>query len=258
MIEKPFYKISIKASTCFFDVQVNNVSLLSMDINGRLPITVPLNYLILESGLQELSVRIMPNVGNTTINKEAKFSFILQLFDVENNFERIKDVASYELDQDMLKSGLPVMEHKIKFNADMPYKLSAWQNSIDLKTIQNIRERVEVFCKKIDSLISTKQYDEFIRLMSEREKNMAISMYLSDAASKTRMNDLVKDFEDGFKMQPLSVDDFLIYYADNKVVRIVKKDMDSAIRFFNKETEEEMTLDFLFHLQPGKTELSII
>lgn len=258
MIQKPFYKISIKASTCFFDIQVNNVSLLSMDIKGQLPITVPLNYLILESGLQELSVKIMPNVGDTTISEDTKFSFILQLFNAENNFEHIKDVASYELDKDMLKSGLPVIEHTIKFNADMPYKLSAWQNSIDLKTISNIRERIKVFCKKIETLISTKQYDEFISLMNEKEKNTVISMYLSNAVSKKRMNDLVKDFEDGFKMTPLSVDDFLIYYADNKVVKPVKKDMDSSIRFYNKKTEEEMTLDVLFHLKHENGELSII
>jgi len=258
MIEKPFYKISIDAAACFFDVQINNVSLLSMDINGQLSVTVPANYLILESGLQELSVRVMPNIGDITLSEDAEFVLKLQLFDSDNLSESIDNVASYGIDKDKLKTGIPLFEHRIKFKAEMPYTLSAWQNSVDLKTIENLREQVEMFHQKIDSLISTRRYDEFVRLLSEREENIAISLYLSDAESKSRMKGLVEDLENGFKLTALSMDDVLIYYADNKVVKIVKRDMDSAIRFFNKETEEEMTLDMLFHLKEGSDELSII
>jgi len=258
MIEKPFYKISISASTCFFDVQINNVSLLSMNVKGQLPITVPINYLILESGLQELSVKIMPTLGDAIIDEDANFSLILQLFDSENVFQCIENVEKYEIDKDKLKMGLPVIEHKIRFKAEMPYKLSAWQNSIDLKTISNVREQIETFYNKIDSLIATKQYDAFIELMSERERNMAISMYLTDGESKSRMDGLIQDFEDGFKLMSLSMDDFLIYYANDRVVKIVKKDLDSAIRFFSKETGEEMALDMLFHIKQDSKELSII
>jgi len=258
MTEKPFYKISMKASSCFFDVQINNVSLFSMNVKGQLPITLPLNYLILESGLQDLSVKIMPNIGDTTINEEADFLLQLQLFDSENMIQCIKNVASYEIDKGKLKVGIPVLEQKIKFNAEMPYKLSAWQNSVDLKAISNVREQVQNLFQKIDLLISSKRYDEIIKLMSEREKNMAISMYLTEGESKSRMEGLIQDFKDGFNLMPLSIDDFLIYYADGKVAKIAKKDLGSAIRFFNKKTGEEMTLSFLFHIKQDNNELSII
>ena len=258
MIEKPFYEISIRASICFFDIQVNNVSLISMNVKGQVSFPLPLNYLILESGLQEISVRIAPTLGDIILDEDTNFSCELKLFNSDDKAQPIETVAKYEIDKAILKTGIPVIEHKIKFNAKVPYKLLAWQNSIDLETVSNVRGLVEGFYKKINLLIATKQYDAFIELLSEREKNMTVSMYLSNEESKNRMNGLIEDFENGFKLAPLSFDDFLIYFSDNRVVKIVKKDMDSALRFFNKDTGEEMSLDVLFQMKQDSKELSII
>ena len=258
-MEKAFYMINYKAVACFFDIQINEVSICSMNMDKQLTTTIPINYLILESGLQKVSVKLLPILGESLLNEETDFSMKIQLFEVEPSFRHKEDILEYQisLENEEIKS-LPVLIYETSFNADVPFRLTAWQNSLDLRDISNLNELVDKIYKKITSTINEKQYDKFIEMLYEREENMSKSLYLSSKEKEDRMQELIADFENGFKLIPLSEDDSIQFYNKGKVIRLIKRDGESAIRFFSEETGEEMTLEILFHLKDGATELSII
>jgi len=174
------------------------------------------------------------------------------LYDVSDGFEQIGDEIP------LCKIGgedktQAVYEHTAYFDAEVPYQITAWQNSVDLNSVENLREKVEAAYKKLCDMITQKQYDAFMDCVRERENRVAVSMYLDKESRKEIMESLIA----GFEPIPFSGTETMNLYADGKLVCLTAEDGNSALRFFNKKTGEEMILDIMFHLKKGDTELSV-
>ena len=143
MTKQPFYRLQFKATACYLDIYVNNVPLFSMEVNHRISTTLPINYLIPERGLQQLSVKIRPLSGETFLHEEADFSMKVQLYDVEHSMQYIEDILEYQIPAEVDKTSLPIIEYETSFDAAVPYQIAAWQNSVDLRDIPNLKELVD-------------------------------------------------------------------------------------------------------------------
>ena len=258
MAKQPFYRLQFKATACYFEIYVNDMPLFSTEVNHRISTTLPINYLILERGLQQLSVKIRPASGETFLHEEADFSMKVQLYDVEHSMQHIEDILEYQIPSEADKTSRPIIEYKTSFDATVPYQIAAWQNSADLRNIPNLKELVDDVYKKITNYIHTKQYGKFVEMLFDKNNNRATSLYLSSKEIEKTNQELIDDFESGFKILPFSSDYKILYYAHGKVIQLVTTDSEPVFRFFNEETEEEMTLDFMFHLKQGNTELTVL
>jgi hypothetical protein len=255
-VKEPYYMIGFSVVRCRFEIQINKVSLITMNINGQMSTRVPCNYLILESGKQQLDIIVHPSVGDSEFGENSAFSAKIVLYEVSNEFTLVADsIVTCEMGAEDKTEA--VYRHTTYFNADVPYRITAWQNSADLNTVENLREKLISAYKKIGEMITQKQYDTFRNSLRERESNMAVSMFLDKAQSKARMDGLIEDFQNGFEMLPLSGKETVRLYADGKLACLVTEDGEHALQFRNSETEEEMTLDMMFHLKKGDTELSV-
>jgi hypothetical protein len=256
-IKQPYYTVHFMAVHCKFEIQINKVSLHTMDIKGHVGTGIPCNHLILESGEQQLDIIVEPCTGESGFGEDSEFSAAIELYDVSNDeFTLVKDtVIACEM-SDKAKTGA-VYRHTAHFNAEVPYRITAWQNSADLNSVENLREKLDAAYKKISDMITQKQYDTFENCIRERENRMAATMYLNSEEIKERMDSLIEDFKNGFELQPLSGKETIRIYADGKLACLVNEDGDSALRCINKKTEEEMTLEMMFHLKKGDTELSV-
>ena len=95
-------------------------------------------------------------------------------------------------------------------------------------------------------------------MLSDKNNNRVTSLYLSSEEIEKSDQELIDDFESGFQMLPISKDYKILYYAHGKVIQLVTTDGQPVFRFLNKETKEELTLDLLFHLKQGNTELTVL
>ncbi len=258
MIKEPYYVIDFNASACMFDIQINKISLFLMDVKGQIGSEAPVNYLIPESGKQELDIIVYPNIGKTGFDQNTKFSASIKLFDLSSgSFVLVEDgIASFKMSDEDKK--VPVCKHKNYFMADVPYKLVAWQESVDLSTVEDLREKVESAYQKLGNIITKGQYNTFRNFLQESEKNAAISMYLDEEESKERTDELISDFQNGYVVEPLSGTEVMHLYADNKLVCLKTAEGSSALSLRHKETDETLTIDILFHLKQGETDLSAI
>jgi uncharacterized protein (DUF302 family) len=249
--------IGFEVARCNFEIEINNVPLFTMNVKGKIGMEIPCNYLILESGEQQLEIIIQPCIGETELDKNLKFTAKVQLYDVTKgfDFEYLQDDIKFAMsDED--KTGA-MSKHTMRFNAQVPYKMDVWQNSVDLNTVENLHEKLVSAYQKIVDMITQKHYDAFANSMQEREKRMAASMYLSKEQSDERMNELIEDFKNGFEAIPLSGTETMHIYAEGKLAALKTEDDESALRFHNRETGEELTIDVLFHIKAGNTELTI-
>jgi len=255
-VKEPYYVIDFSAVSCKFEIQINKASVFSMNVDGQVGTEIPCNFMIFESGRQQLDIIVYPSTGNTEFAESTDFSAKVKLYDVVDKFELVEDdILVWKMSDDD-KTGA-ICRHTAFFNADVPYRLNTWQQSADLNAVENLREKVETAYQKLGEMITKKQYDAFKNCMQEREKRMAVSMYLDQKSSKERMDELIKNFKEGFEWIPLSGDETMHIYADGKLVCLKTKDDESALQFRNKKTDDEIEVEIMFHLKEGDTELSV-
>lgn len=83
-------------------------------------------------------------------------------------------------------------------------------------------------------------------------------MYLSKEESEGRINELIHDFNSGFKVRPISKENLMVLYANNKVAVLKKLNGESALYLENEETQEELMLDISFYIPEGESDFEVI
>jgi len=259
MINNPYYIIDFSATNCFIDLRVNDIAVFCLNIEGQLATIVPINNAILETGAQRITYNILPITGEINLQDTMDFRASVCLYDASSDtISYVEEIIQYKVPEE--KQGIiPFYKHETVFTANVPYRIEAWKNSMNLKDMdtKELRELVNKEFKKIENYFETFQYRRFIDMIILKESNIATSMYLSQKEQQERINDLLNLLQTGFTVIPTSPLDIMMIYGYGKLVTLIKKNGMSA--FLLKNTKgEEITLDLKFHLPQGSNELMII
>lgn len=254
----PYYTIDFSASACMFEIRVNDYPVIILNIEGQVATTIPINYAILKSGEQTISVSILPLLGESRIDTKAELKFDIKLFDVTNDFifkEMFGAYQSQKVEEDKI---LPVINYHSTFLADVPYELKAWEEGENLKDVKDMNKKLFKAYADISEYIKTKDYDSFVKAIAKREENMVKSMYLSKEEALSRTSELIDDFKNGFKMIPVDSNSILHICGHGKVASFKKPNGESAFHLLNEDTQEELMLDITFYIPKGKTKFEVI
>lgn len=252
-IKEPYYMIDFSASACYFEMYLNDVPLFNMDVRGQTATEFPVNNLILESGRQVFSVKITPCEGETQFHERSSFSGKILLYDVTEGFKRISEGERYETPN--VDENTPLtMSFSIEFDAEVPYKQKAWQNSKDLHKVESLREKVIEHYRYIESLILKKDYTTLENIVAQREKNVSLSMYLDESAGRERIDDLMNEIRK-CTLIPITGNEKLIFAGNGKLVTLQKSDGCSVIQLENKKEENIISLAFWLHIPEDGNEL---
>jgi len=258
-MEKPYYIIDFSAVNCMIDIRVNDVIILTLNVKGQVSTILPINNAILESGEQQVTYRIMPLIGNINLDNSSGFSASVWLYNADGELvEKENEIISFTLPHDDQETPLPQYKFEDTFYAQVPYTLNAWQNSMNLNRIKNLRELVDFVYKKIERIINNAQYDQFAELIEKRENNMAICMYLSATEKTGRVKELVEIIQSGFRIVPISEKDTMVIYGHGKLVSVKKANGASALLLRSTTKREELNLEIQLHLKEGSNELTVI
>lgn len=249
--------LDFSASACMFEIRVNDYPVLILNVEGQVASMLPINNAILESGEQVISANVMPLLGQQELDPNAELKFDVKLFDVANDFVFQKQFNEYK-SKPVNENKIPVLNHRSAFIAEVPYKQNAWQDGQKITDSKKKRSELEAAYSQISDLIRSKNYDKFKRQLANREQNIAKSMYLSEKESKSRMDDLINDFENGFKIMPLPHDVVMHIYGYGKVAALKKLNGESALYLYSEKTQENLMLDISFYIPKEKNTFEII
>lgn len=257
-MKKLYYMLDFSAFQCFFQIRVNDVEIFSFNVEGQTSIDIPINQGILESGECTVEVKVFPLQGKTELHEKAYAKYKVTVFDLSSgDFVFVEQFEEQRTPP--AQKAIPFTQVSSLFYAEVPYKIDAWQNGINLKDVNfNLKEKLLQEYQKILNRIAEKQYSEIEELYRKKEENTATVMYLNEEEKKERMSKLFNDFSSGFEPVPLSKDSFVEYSAYGKRVCLKNLDGLSALRLENKETEEDLVLDIAFYIPKGKTEFEVI
>jgi hypothetical protein len=256
-VNKPYYAIEFSAAACLVEIRVNDIAVLHMELSGQASSLVPVNFAITGTGSQLLSARILPLVGETAIDKNAKLSYTLKLFEITNGFDLKETLLNYTFPEIQPDRKVPVVQKIQQFNAEVPYNIIAWQNGQDISKIDDAQLRLTRAYNKLAATIKAGDYSAFRKAIENREHIMRTTMYLNERQAASRVNNLVKDFESGFIVEDLPADVIIQYYANGKMAALKRPNGDHALSAVNEVAEEQVLLDLCFYLPYNKTEFEI-
>lgn len=255
---KPYYLIEFSAAACLFEIRVNDIPVMTLELPGQASTIAPVNFAILNSGNQTFSARILPLPGNITLDANASLSYQLKLYDISQGFDYKETLLTYTFPKVDGEKRLPVLQKADQFIATVPYLLKGWTDGENLNDVDDVKDKLVRAYQKITGYIRNKNYDSFRQALANREEIMSTSMYLNREKPSKRIDNLIRDFENGFELIPFANDLVIQYYAGGKVVALRRLNGDHAICAQNWEKEEEILLDLAFYIPEGKSEFEVI
>jgi hypothetical protein len=254
---KPYYLVEFSAAACLFEIRVNDIPVLTLELSGQASSMAPVNFAILNSGNQTFSARILPLPGNITIDPNASLNYQLKLYDIKQGFDYKETILSYQFPK-VSQQEHSILQKADRFIATVPYQLKGWSDGKNLNEVDDVKDKIVRAYQKITGFIRNKNYDGLKRALANREEIMLTSMYLGTEKLDKRVDKLISDFENGFELIPFANDLTLQYYANGKVAALRRLNGDHAICAQNIEKDEEILLDLAFYIPEGKSEFEVI
>jgi ribosomal protein S20 len=252
-----YYELDCSAVMCYFIIKINDVEVFSLNVEGQIASDIPINNGILEKGSHTIEITMLPLLGEKELHKEAYVRYKVIEYDVSSgDFKYLNQFE--EQHTTPVKKGIPFIKQVSVFNANVNYKLDAWQNSQNIKELEiDVKKELIKKYNEIINEINSGQFDKVISKMKKKFENLAISMYLNKNEAEQKVSNLLSDFKEGFKAQKLTGTEIVQYAGNNKLACLKKANGKHALNLIN-DKKEEMDLMFYFYVPKGKTELEFL
>lgn len=253
-----YYIAKVFAKFCIVDLRINDIPLMRQVIHGDIYFERPINYLIEKSGEQILTVSVSPLPSADLKDKDCEFNIEIWRYDASSNILSAKEnVTTVRYNsKENLTLKIPVI--KRTFIAVVGYEIPRWSRCDVITAETGIKSMVVSFIAKLTDVLTTRQFERYAQMVDRREHDICRSLYLGDEEVKKRMDMLMNCLENGFELIPINGHKKLQYFGNRRVVSVVGEDMKSAIQFYNRNTEEILTMDLLLGIPTESNELSII
>ena len=268
--QTPFYYAEIYSSHVKWELFINGTQMFA---NYRGNITspiVPLNYNILGSGKQKITIRIYSPNGQDVLGNYAAFR--MRLF-YNKNFRDNEDpeipILNFELPYEETKD-LPYFEKSFEFEAQVPYQITGWTKSKDLTKVPDLEQKVVKKIEELRTILENKDTEAYFQAVMPKLKEKFICLYATQQEIENYFQEysltsgeFSKIFDD---IQILPITDYqIILEPNNRLVKLRQKNGDSftdGIKFkaIDKEDKKEITGNYLFrfHIPEGSDELKVI
>lgn len=260
---KTFYFVDYSYNKkCGFAIYINDILVAKQTEPINIDYAVaPINPYILKSGIQKIKIELFPFVVDQKLESDIEFN--LKVFFVKDYNEEIVDSSEnlvFDLPPLMIDAQLSEWRFENSFIAEVPYQVTGWSNSQNLKELKNIETQLRKKFKDLVSFIENKDPDKIL-------KEFAISMKESESfyyLTKNQLDNSRQDFITLIRMPNIFIaplDNTVVkYYANGKLVTLETLDGKPALRIIQEgeDYSNEDNFPILFHMPIGSEELEII
>jgi hypothetical protein len=256
--KNPYYQLYISNSSCIFDIRVNDMYAIYFNYPGTVAFDQPVNHLLLKSGKQKLTIRMLPVAGEHFLNERSKLELKVQVMEANGDFSVRQEIASYTTDPVTTKN-IPAIEHHMEFEAKIPYTLKGWEQSVSLKDMPALKEQLFAWYKMMHRLVAAKDFTTFEKLNLKAYQEDSIGMY-NPAFMQEHLPEVFSYITNpDFNLLPLDMDALQVHhYGDGKVVCLRWPDHKPAIYLEYPKDKEQYTLDFFLHKPTAGSDFEII
>ncbi|AIZ42794.1 hypothetical protein [Cellulophaga baltica] len=258
-MEKPHYVIQFSAAQCMFEIRVNDIIVVTLNLEEQAMTIIPFNYAITDLGKQIITVRILPVFGEIHLRNTAEFYYDVLLYDVSNGFKLKENLGGYKAPKVDNSKPKTVLTNTYSIDATVPFKLNdSWKEGQDLKEVKDLYEKLRKTYSNIANIIESRNFDGLLKLMELKENNIQKALYLAKEDRNARMNSLIIDIKGGFNKIQIPNDCIIVYSSYNKIASLKRANGEPALSLMNLEINEELMLDLDFYLPKNSSQFQII
>lgn len=275
--QKITYRAGIEVGACNFQLLINDVPVAQNHgiAQGTFNTSSPINSVLLKSGKQSFKLILYPGfqdnkpVASLSKNVIARITIEALKYkggDVKTVVSPYSIIEVPSVDHPFGFAGKPTAVYEGTFSVDLPYEITGWSKSKDLRkeNPQALLKQVLDTYQQFSSLITEKDEKGLQAMVYKKEKNYAQMMFLDQEATAYQWQSYRRNFTDEtLEMRPIEQYQ-LKFYGEGRLVMLERTDVanfgEPALRARYKEQGSNMINAFFLYLHKpeGSDKLEVI
>ena len=211
---RPVYYAKYGNRGCLFELRVNDILITEMTKSTNIgEALITINPTIFKSGKQTIEVHLSPIKGEEVISNAKPFRLEIGYYDStgEATWHTVFTLPDIEIPE----KGLPYIDMRGEFEANVPYQYTYWDDCVDLRTIPDIEQKIVKEYEYVRKLIAQKNLEQLKKYFMPSYREFAITIYQTKEDIDLSWNNtckLIKKYSTS-DLQP--IEEYRIVYSSN-------------------------------------------
>ena len=217
---RPVYYAKYGNRGCLFELRVNDILITEMTKSTNIGETlITINPTIFKSGRQTVEIHLSPIKGEDVISNAKPFCLEIGYYDFAEEVDESGEATWHTVftlpDIEIPEKGLPYIDMKGEFEANVPYQYTYWDDCVDLRTIPNIEQKIVKEYEYVRKLIAQKDSEQLKKYFMPSYQEFAITIYQTKEDIETSWkstHNIIKEYATSGLQ---SIEDYRIVYSSN-------------------------------------------
>jgi len=179
---RPVYYAKYGNRGCLFELRVNDILITEITRSANIgEALITINPAIFESGKQTVEIHLSPIKGEDVISNAKPFRLEIGYYDSTEEVDESGEATWHTVftlpDIEIPEKGLPYIDMKGEFEANVPYQYTYWDDCVDLRTIPDIEQKIVKEYEYVRKLIAQKDLEQLKKYFIPSYQEFAITIY---------------------------------------------------------------------------------
>jgi len=217
---RPVYYAKYGNRGCLFELRVNDILMTEMTYSANIgEALITINPTIFKSGRQTVEIHLSPIEGEHVISNKKPFRLEIGYYDSTEEVDESGEATwhtVYTLPEiEMPEKGLPYIDMKGEFEANVPYQYTYWDDCVDLRTIPDIEQKIVKEYEYVRKLIAQKDLEQLKKYFIPSYQEFAITIYQTKEDIDLSWNNTCKLIKKYSTSELQSIEEYRIVYSSN-------------------------------------------
>ena len=217
---RPVYYAKYGNRGCLFELRVNDILITEMTKSTNIGETlITINPTIFKSGRQTVEIHLSPIEGEHVISNAKPFRLEIGYYDFAEEVDESGEATWHTVftlpDIEIPEKGLPYIDMKGEFEANVPYQYTYWDDCVDLRTIPDIEQKIVKEYEYVRKLIAQKDLEQLKKYFMPSYREFAITIYQTKEDIDLSWNNTCKLIKKYSTSELQSIEEYRIVYSSN-------------------------------------------
>ena len=217
---RPVYYAKYGNRGCLFELRINDILITEMTKSTNIgEALITINPTIFKSGRQTVEIHLSPIKGEDVISNAKPFCLEIGYYDSTKEVDESGEATwhtVYTLPEiEMPEKGLPYIDMKGEFEANVPYQYTYWDDCVDLRTIPDIEQKIVKEYEYVRKLITQKDLEQLKKYFMPSYREFAITIYQTKEDIDLSWNNTCKLIKKYSTSELQSIEEYRIVYSSN-------------------------------------------
>ena len=217
---RPVYYAKYGNRGCLFELRVNDILMTEITYPTNIgEALITINPTIFKSGRQTVEIHLSPIEGEHVISNKKPFRLEIGYYDSTEEVDESGEATWHTVftlpDIEIPEKGLPYIDMKGEFEANVPYQYTYWDDCVDLRTIPDIEQKIVKEYEYVRKLIAQKNLEQLKKYFMPSYREFAITIYQTKEDIDLSWNNTCKLIKKYSTSELQSIEEYRIVYSSN-------------------------------------------